>query len=77
VDGYGGCPKVGPVKAAKILAPTEMIPGKVWEAVRLAYVEQGLDEAYAIKQAQVARICQYTDYDYKNKRPIPWLPRTQ
>lgn len=35
-----------------------------------------LEEAtsYALVQARISRICQYTDYDYASKTVIPWTP---
>lgn len=73
VDGYGGCPKVGPVKAGRILAETEGDPLRMWRAVEEAYLDAGLTIQHALVMAQVARICIFTDYDYKKKEPIPWM----
>jgi DNA polymerase-1 len=72
-DGYGGCPGVGKAKVAKALTKkTE--DQTLWELVVQQYVSKGLTEADALVQAQVARICRADDYDFINKRPIPWHP---
>lgn len=82
-DGFPGCPKIGPVKAAKILADADEaavidegggLSAYRWNAIVVAYHAKGLDEAYALTQARVARILRHTDYDYANKRPILWNP---
>jgi DNA polymerase-1 len=88
-DGYAGCPGIGPVKAEKILneaaeewldASTRSSPGPEilpfrWRAVVEAYAKAGLGEAEALRQAQVARILRASDYDFVNKKPIPWRPK--
>jgi DNA polymerase-1 len=72
-DGYGGCPGVGKAKVGKAL--TKKHPDQThWELVVRQYVSKGLAEADALVQAQVARICRAEDYDFTNKRPIPWHP---
>lgn len=43
-----------------------------WEAVVSAYVRAGLTEADALKQARLARILRYEDYD--GHSPILWNP---
>lgn len=71
-DGYAGCPGIGEVNANKILDSVE--PAGQWGAVVAAYEKKGLTEADALVQAQVARICQHTNYDFTNKKVIPWTP---
>lgn len=72
-DGYAGCPKVGPVKAFKILQ--NVGPGEsYWDAVVQAYSEQGLDEEEALLQARLARILHYDDWDDKKKEIKLWTP---
>jgi DNA polymerase-1 len=66
-DGYPGCPKIGPVKAAKI------VDGG-WPAVVAAYIKAGLTEADALAQARCARILRATDFDYEKQEPILWTP---
>lgn len=68
-DGYSGCPTVGPVKAEKILGDTPS-----WAAVLEAYKAQGLGSQVALQNARVARICRYTDYDFKKKEVKLWEP---
>lgn len=74
VDGYGGCPNIGPVRAGRILAETEGDPVRMWQAVLSAYASAGLTAQHALVMAQVSRICLATDYDYQRKVPIPWTP---
>lgn len=45
-----------------------------WAAVVSLYESKGLTEADALIQARVARICRHTDYDFKQKKVIPWTP---
>lgn len=71
VDGYSGCPKIGKVKATRILDEAK---GSEWEAIVRTYETAGLTEADALVQAQVARICQWQNYDYTNNEVIPWQP---
>lgn len=70
VDGYPGCPTVGPVKADAIL----MAGRPTWETVVAAYAKRGLDADAALLQARVARICRFTDFNFKTKEPILWTP---
>lgn len=71
VDGYSGCPKIGKVKATRILDEAK---GSEWDAIVRTYEAAGLTEADALVQAQVARICQWQNYDYTNNEVIPWQP---
>jgi DNA polymerase-1 len=83
VDGFKGCPSIGPKKAEAILAPF-LIEGKhpefdlpgAWAAVVAAYEAKGLNEDDAIIQARCARILRASDYDFKNKEAILWSPPT-
>lgn len=72
VDGYPGCPGVGPVKAAKILDPLE--PGERWAAVLAAFAKQDWPESAALVQARLARILRQGDYDRKTKEIRLWAP---
>jgi DNA polymerase-1 len=70
-DGFKGLPRVGPVKAKRIL------DGKpCWECVVEAFEKYGLTEADALIQAQVARICRFENWDFTNRKVIPWTPPT-
>jgi DNA polymerase I len=71
-DGYKGCPGVGAVKAAKLLA--KGTTGTRWDAVRKAFIKAGLTEAEALTQARLARILRHGDWDSKLKQPILWVP---
>jgi len=73
VDGYGGCPQVGAVKAAKLLSGAAPIDW--WPIIIEAYAKAGLDEKAALTTARVARILRTQDYNYKERRPIYWQPK--
>jgi DNA polymerase-1 len=85
VDGYPGCPGVGPVTAVKILSnePTGPIDPEItwvewhWTNVVKAYEKKGLTEADALVQAQIARICQWENWDQTNQEVIKWLPSSK
>lgn len=82
VDGYAGCPGVGPVKAKRILEPFTsqekygwiFVGEHAWFAAVEAYESKGLTESDALIQARVARICRASDYDFKQKRVKLWNP---
>jgi DNA polymerase-1 len=71
VDGYPGCPGVGPVRANRILAadPT-------WDAVEMAFLDRGLDKDFALTQARCARILRSGDYDHQTGEIKLWTPPT-
>lgn len=71
-DGYPGCPGIGPVKAEKILG--DLTGADAWAAIVTAYEKAGLSEDVALMNAQVARICRHTEYDFKKAEVIPWQP---
>ena len=69
VDGYDGCPGVGPKTAAKLLStPT-------WEVVVQAYERAGLDAEAALVQARVARILRYGEYVVAKQEVKLWEPK--
>jgi DNA polymerase-1 len=72
-DGYPGCPGVGKVGAAKLLAPyhTEQ---EMWQAVLGAYAKAGLSERVAIQQARCARILRAGEYEHTIGVPALWNP---
>ena len=80
VDGYAGCPGMGPVGARKLLDKTATIPGEVcgsevgevWEAIVAAFEKKGLTYEDALQQAQVARILRPLDWDEEAQTPILW-----
>ena len=61
VDGYSGCPGIGPKRA-------EAIADGGWEAVVEAYAKAGLGEEFAITQARLARILRSGEYIKKTGR---------
>ena len=68
VDGYSGCPGVGPVKAKRILEDPS------WESVVSAYESAGLDEDDALVQARVARILRWGEYSVQKEVVSLWNP---
>lgn len=85
-DGYPGCPKIGPVSAAKILDPLLVIESPpedislrfdrvtAWEKIVAAYQKAGLSEEVALLNARVARICRADDYNLAKREVILWNP---
>jgi DNA polymerase-1 len=75
VDGYSGCPGIGPKKAETVLANAKdgVSP---WGVIVGAYVKAGLDEEDALLQARLARILQFGDYDLKTNKVKLWEPPT-
>lgn len=80
-DYYPGCPKIGPVKADKLIADSLVYAGcdgrwieNFWPTVVKTYEEKGLDEAYALTQARCARILRVFDFNFETQEPILWTP---
>jgi 5'-3' exonuclease len=71
-DGYKGCPKVGPVGAAKILAESGPQLGSMWPAVVAAFAAKDLTEDDALLQARLARILRRADYDREKGTIALW-----
>ena len=67
VDGYPGCRRIGPVKAAAIATGG-------WPAVAEAFASAGHTEEHFLAMARCARILRATDYDYERKVPKLWNP---
>lgn len=84
VDGFKGCPGIGKVKAEKLLSDTSLFgmsnaefdPEGAWRVVTTAYAKAGLTEEDALRNARLARILRWDDWDRKNKEPILWTPQT-
>jgi DNA polymerase-1 len=77
VDGYKGCPGIGPKKAEAILfgiSPPWGHTSEVWPAIVAAFASKNLTEADALVQARVARICRASDYNFETQEPILWSP---
>lgn len=47
----------------------------MWKGVVSFYEKAGLTEADALKQARLARILRWSDWDTKEKTPILWTPK--
>ena len=71
-DNYKGCPGIGEKKAERALADS-----CTWQTVVDLFVAKGLTEDDALVQARLARILRASDYDFKKKEPILWLPPTK
>lgn len=68
VDGYSGCPGIGPARAKRVLEYP------CWGAVVEAYEVAGLGEEDALIQARVARILRWGEYNLKKKEVRLWNP---
>ena len=68
VDGYSGCPGIGPKRAAALLERGG------WEEVVGAYVKAGLSEHAALGQARVARILRPSEYNHETEEVLLWNP---
>lgn len=78
-DGYPGCKGVGPKKAEALLGfhsarPTPWNAKSAWRIVLEAFEERGFDEEFALRQARLARILRWSDWDSTNKEVILWNP---
>lgn len=69
-DGFKGCPGIGPKKAEALLAD----PTWRWNTVVNAFVKAGLTADDALRQARLARILRWSDWDSEKKEPILWTP---
>jgi DNA polymerase I len=81
VDGYKGCPGIGPKTAAKLLdAPVSYGANgphkELWLRVVAAYTKAGLTAEDALRNARLARILRWSDWDSIDKKPILWSPPT-
>ena len=68
VDGYPGCPGIGPVRAEKI------VDEGGWGGVLETYAKAGLSASVAITQARCAYILRKGDYVKKTGRVRLWEP---
>jgi len=73
-DNYSGCPSIGPKTAEKILADCET-SADLWDATLATFKKKKLSEEVALIQAQVARICRASEYNFETKEVIPWTPK--
>jgi DNA polymerase-1 len=74
VDGFKGCPGMGPVGAQKLLNAAMEKDQLMWPPVVAAYEKKKLTEADALRNARLARILRWSDWDTKQKEPILWAP---
>lgn len=74
VDGYLGCPGIGPKKAEVILNGED---GNEWSRIVRAYENKKLTEADALVQAQIARILQADNYDFATGEITYWQPKLE
>lgn len=70
-DNYSGCPKIGKIKAERILndKPT-------WDAVVECFEKAGQTEEDALLMARVAHILQDGDFDYRKGKIKLWTPES-
>lgn len=73
-DGYSGCPKYGPVAAAKALNPLDKTIEAMWPVVVEAYEKAGLGEDHALAMARLARILHHEDYNQETRKVKLWEP---
>ena len=69
-DGYSGVPGIG-VKRAETLFNKE---GYSWKTVCKAFKDKDLNEYDAIRNARLAKILTYEDYDFDKQEPRLWTP---
>ncbi|MDE7065083.1 MAG: hypothetical protein K2O70_06370 [Desulfovibrionaceae bacterium] len=74
VDGYPGCPGVGPATAAKLFRDAPPTIDALWPVVLAACAKAGLGPEYALTQARLARILRAEDYDFKKGTVKLWTP---
>lgn len=78
VDGYGGCPGIGPVKANKLLDAHWDAHGSwanVWgEVIVPTYEKAKLNETAALTQARCARMLRDSEYDRETGAITLWTP---
>lgn len=74
VDGYKGCPGIGPKKAEKILG--DATGKKAWEIIVRTYKKCGLNEHHALQNARVARILRVGEYTRERGVKL-WNPPTE
>ena len=69
-DGYAGVPGIG-IKRAVTLFEKE---GYTWETVVNAFAAKNLDEDVALRNARLAKILHFENYDFDTKTVKHWLP---
>ena len=71
-DGYAGVPGIGIKRAVALLEAD----GYTWETVLQAFLDKGLTEDDALRNARLAKILQNDDYDHELQQPKLWTPTT-
>jgi len=69
-DGYAGVPGIGIKRAVALLEAD----GYTWDTVLQAFLDKGLTEEDALRNARLAKILQNDDYDHELQQPILWTP---
>ena len=69
VDGYSGCPGIGPKRAQSVLKEG------TWDEVVEAYLKAGLNEDVALGQARVARILRPDEWNHETEEVLLWNPK--
>lgn len=75
VDGFKGCPGMGPVSAQKLLGEAMATEQGMWPYVVKAFEKKQLTEEDALRNARLARILRWDDWDRKLKQPKLWSPK--
>jgi hypothetical protein len=75
VDGYTGCPGVGPKKANRILDECSHSSRALqWAFIEGAFMKRGQTPSYALTQARVARILRSSEWDAYRRDITLWSP---
>jgi 5'-3' exonuclease len=69
-DGYAGVPTIGIKRADALLTDR----GATWQTVLETFLEKGLTEEDALRNARLAKLLQCEDYDFTNQEPRLWSP---
>ena len=69
-DGYSGVPGFGIKRAIAFFEENDYS----WETIVKAFESKGLDKSAAIRNAQLAKILQCTDYDFDTQSVKLWTP---
>jgi DNA polymerase-1 len=70
VDGIKGCPRIGKVRAVKILSAVK--PEEYWDTVKSEYEKAGKDEEYLLTQARLVYMLR--DYNEETGSFTLWTP---
>jgi DNA polymerase-1 len=73
VDGYKGCPGIGPIKAERALAGAPNLAA-MWAVVQGLYIAAGSNTTAALMNARFARILRREDYDKEKEEVLLWTP---